>query len=159
MNEMVKQSNEITVVNPLTGQVFNPAYNAEVFEALNDNPEVWYKATSFDGQGRLISTDELLGKRAYFFACEMIDYDAVDKKSQKREHYHFSAWWGVLEETGETIIYRAGIKMTRLAEYLLDPANADKLQAVNTKGVHFYFPAKLKTLPNGNNYCDPALIP
>lgn len=159
MNEIIKQSTELTVTNPLTGEVFVPQYNAEIFEGLNDNPDVWYRSTSFDGQGRLVDTDELLGKRVYFFACEMIDYDAINKKSNQSEHYHYSAWWGVLEETGEAIIYRAGIKLTRLADYLLNPANSDKLAAVNAKGVHFYFPTKLKTLPNGNNYCDPALIP
>lgn len=159
MNEMVKQSNEITVVNPLTGQVFSPSYNAEVFEALNDNPDVWYKSTSFDGQGRLVDTNELLGKKVYFFACEIIDYNVQDKKDNRSVPHHFSAWWGVIEETGEAIIYRAGIKLTRLAEYLLNPANSEKLQAVNSKGLHFHFPTKLKMLPNGNNYCDPALIP
>lgn len=159
MNEIMKQSTEIEVVNPLTGDVFKPEYNAEIFSALSDNPEVWYKSTSFDGQGRLVSTEELLGKRTYFFACEVIDYDCLNKKTNQPENHHFSAWWGVIEDTGEVIIYRAGIKLTRLAEYLLDPDNSDKLKAVNAKGLHFSFPAKLKTLPNGNNYCDPSLIP
>lgn len=158
-NEIIKQSTEITVTNPMTGEIFQPQYNDVLFAALQENPDVWYKSTSFDGQGRLIDTEELLGKKVYFFACELIDYEAIDKKTEKKESYHYSAFWGVLEETGEAIIYRAGTKLTRLAEYLLDPQNADKLAAVNAKGAHFYFPAKLKTLPNGNTYCDPALIP
>ena len=144
--------------NPLTDTKMQPTYNAELFDFLESNPDAFLRKSKFDGLGEWVKTEELEGKTAYLYACEILDYTAKDPKTQQQKHYHYSVWLGVREEDGLAFIYAAGKKLTGLAEKLLDPANEKILSAVNTKGAHVRFP-QMKRLANGNNFMDPDLIP
>lgn len=159
MNEMMIKENEKVIVDPVTNnQIDINSFNGDLFSHLQDNPDVWLRSTSFDGLGRRVETSELIGKKVYFFDCEVIDYDLIDKKSLESKHFHYSAWRGILEESGESIVYLGGTKLTKLADDLVLPENANILEAVRNKGAHLYFPP-MKDLGGGRQFCNPDLIP
>lgn len=158
----------ITPVDPINAIKESGAFNAELFEAVAANPESFLRKTPFDGLGRKVTSEELEGKKVYFFDCAILDYEALDPDKshdpnnltpEDLKHYHYSAWRGVLDDgSGESIIYCAGTKLTKLADLLLNGQNDNAYNAVREKGAHLYFP-KMRRLANGRTFMDPDLIP
>lgn len=167
-NNIIKTTNQELPQDPIKKMRESGQFNAELFAMIAANPEAFLRKTPFDGLGRVVKSEELEGKRVYFFDCAIIDFEAVDPKKSPRDpkhpapedlkHYHYSAWRGILEETGESIVYSAGYKLTNLAENLLNGENEAAYNAVREKGIHLYFP-KMRRLVNGNSFMDPDLIP
>lgn len=158
MSNEVQKVEKSSVVNPLTQEFAEKKYNGELFEFLLNNPDAFLRKSSFDGLGEWVKTGDLENSTAYLFACEILDYDVADAKSGEIKHSHYSVWLGVREPDGLRFIYAAGMKLTGLAEKLLEPQNELTLKAVNDKGIHVKFPA-VKRLANGNNFMDPDIIP
>lgn len=167
-NTIIKTSNQTLATDPVKAMRESGQFNAELFAMVSANPDAFQRKTPFDGLGRSVKTEELEEKKVYFFDCAILDFDSVDPQNPPRDpqhptvdeikHYHYSVWRGILEDTGESIIYSAGTKLTQLAECLLNGENEAAYNAVREKGAHLYFP-KMRRLANGHTFMDPDLIP
>lgn len=167
-NTIAKATNRELPVDPVKTMKESGQFNAELFAMIAANPNAFLRKTPFDGLGRVVKSEELEEKKVYFFDCAIIDFEGVDPKKPPRDpknpapeelkRFHYSAWRGILEETGESIVYSAGYKLTNLAENLLNGENEAAYNAVREKGIHLYFP-KMRRLANGHTMMDPDLIP